>query len=148
MSNLTDAERTIIFNALTTAAHQYEKSVGLPGVPGSAEFMAAYQAALAGVPATLADLGVSRTRTGTVNGAIVGYYQDKLFTDALAPDSQRMRRAILERFRNDHGEKRLALLTKAHIVKLLNPMTPHAQKNWLKTIRGLMAYALSIPGHA
>jgi hypothetical protein len=25
MSNLTDAERTIIFNALTTAAHQYEK---------------------------------------------------------------------------------------------------------------------------
>ena len=25
MSNLTDAERTIIFNALTTAAHQYER---------------------------------------------------------------------------------------------------------------------------
>ena len=25
MSKLTDAERTIIFNALTTAAHQYEK---------------------------------------------------------------------------------------------------------------------------
>jgi hypothetical protein len=25
MSTLTDAERTIIFNALTTAAHQYEK---------------------------------------------------------------------------------------------------------------------------
>ena len=25
MSNLTDAERTIIFNAQTTAAHRYEK---------------------------------------------------------------------------------------------------------------------------
>jgi hypothetical protein len=32
---------------------------------------------------------------------------------------------------------------KAHIVKLLELMTPHAQKNWLKTMRGLMAYAVS-----
>jgi integrase/recombinase XerD len=119
------------------------KSFGLPGVPGSVEFMEAYQAALAGAPVSRTDLGASRTRTGTVNAAVVGYYKDKLFTDALAPESQRMRRAILERLRNEHGEKRIALLTKAHIVKLLEPMTPHAQKNWLKTTRGLMAYAVS-----
>jgi hypothetical protein len=115
------------------------KSFGLPGVPGSVEFMEAYQAAVAGAPVSRTDLGAGRTRTGTVNAAVVGYYKDKLFTEALAPESQRMRRAILERLRNEHGEKRIALLTKAHIVKLLGPMTPHAQKNWLKTMRGLMA---------
>jgi len=119
------------------------KSFGLPGVPGSVEFMEAYQAALAGAPVSRTDLGASRTTTGTVNAAVVRYYKDKLFTDALAPESQRMRRAILERLRNEHGEKRIALLTKAHIVKLLEPMTPHAQKNWLKTMRGLVAYAVS-----
>lgn len=66
-----------------------------------------------------------------------------MFTDALAPETQRMRRNILERFRKDHGDKRIALLRPSHIVKLLEPMKVHAQKNWLKTIRGLMAFALS-----
>jgi integrase/recombinase XerD len=119
-----------------------KKSFGLPGVPGSVEFMEAYQAALACAPNTRMDLGASRTRTGTVNAAVIGYYKDNLFTDALATESQRMRRAILERFRNDHGEKRIAVLTRAHIVRLLEPMKPHAQRNWLKTMRGLMAYAV------
>ena len=118
-------------------------SFGLPGLPGSAEFMEAYQAALAGAPMISTEVGVSRTKPGTVNSTIIGYYKDKLFTEALAPESQRMRRAILERFRNQHGEKRIALLTRTHIIRLLEPMKPHAQKNWLKAMRGLMAYAVT-----
>jgi len=118
------------------------KSVPLPGLPGSTEFMEAYQVALAGVPLP-PEIGASRTKPGTINAAIVVYYKSKAFTEALASETQRMRRNILERFRSDHGEKRIALLQRQHIVKLLEPMKPHAQRNWLKTIRGLMAFALA-----
>jgi integrase/recombinase XerD len=118
------------------------EAVALPGLPGSANFMDAYQAALAGA-APLLDIGASRTKTGTINAAIVGYYVHTNFTKGFAPETQKMRRAILERFRVEHGEKRIGLLQRRHIVKLLEAMKPHAQKNWLKALRGLMAYAVA-----
>lgn len=117
------------------------KAIALPGLPGSAEFMEAYQMALAGAP--ILDIGASRTRAGTISAAIAAYYRSKSFTQALAPATQQMRRNILERFRAEHGDKRIALLQRNHIVRLLETMKPHAQKNWLKTIRGLMAFAVS-----
>jgi integrase/recombinase XerD len=120
-----------------------QRSFALPGLPGSAEFMEAYQAALSGATKTSSDIGATRTKPGTVNATIVAYYASKSFTDVLAPETQRMRRNILERFRAEHGEKRIALLRRGHIVKLLETMKPHAQKNWLKTIRGLMAFAVA-----
>jgi len=119
------------------------KQIPLPGLPGSPEFMEAYQAALSGMTAPPSMIGASRTTAGTLNAAIVAYYASKSFIDGLAPETQRMRRNILERFRNEHGDKRMALLQRVHIVKLLEPMKPHAQKNWLKTIRGLMAFAVA-----
>ena len=119
------------------------KAIALPGLPGSAEFMEAYQAALAGTPSAVREIGASRTHAGTINAAIVAYYKHDSFTKALAPETQRMRRNILERFRAEHGEKRIALLQRSHIVALLERMKPHAQKNWLKTIRGLMAFAVA-----
>jgi integrase/recombinase XerD len=118
------------------------KSFTLPGLPGSPEFMDAYQVALAGAPET-SSIGASRTKAGTVNAAIVAYYGSKSFTDRFASETQRMRRNVLERFRAEHGEKRIALLRSDHVVKLLETMRPHAQKNWIKTIRGLMAYAVA-----
>jgi hypothetical protein len=42
------------------------KSVALPGLPGSAEFMESYQAALAGETAPRVEIGASRTRPGTI----------------------------------------------------------------------------------
>jgi integrase/recombinase XerD len=117
------------------------KAVALPGLPGSAEFMEAYQMALAGAP--MRDIGASRTKAGTINAAIAAYYHSTSFTAALAPATQRMRRNILERFRAEHGDKRIALLQRHHIAKLLETMRPYAQKNWLKTIRGLMAFAVT-----
>jgi integrase/recombinase XerD len=119
------------------------KSIALPGLPGSAEFMDAYQAALAGAAASHPEIGASRTKTGTVNAAIVAYLKHSSFTKSLAPGTQAMRRPILERFRVDHGNKRLALLQPHHIKKLLEPLKPFAQKNWIKTLRGLMAFAVA-----
>ena len=54
-----------------------------------------------------------------------------------------MRRNILERFRAVDGSKRVALLQHRHIIKILDGKKQHAKKNWLKTIRGLMAFAIA-----
>jgi len=77
------------------------KKIALPGLPGSAEFMAAYQAALD--RSQPIEIGASRTKPGSVNALIADYYGSEAFTKALSPASQRMRRNILERFRAANG---------------------------------------------
>jgi integrase/recombinase XerD len=116
------------------------RSVPLPGLPGSPEFMTAYQAALANVPPPI---DASRTKAGTVNAVIVAYYASRVFREELAPTTQRMRRNILERFRSDHGDKWLVDMQPRHVNALLDTMKPYARKNWLKTLRGLMAFAVA-----
>jgi site-specific recombinase XerD len=53
-----------------------------------------------------------------------------------------MRRAILERFRAEHGDKRIAKLERRHVEDILGRLKPFAAKNWLKTLRGLLKYAV------
>jgi integrase/recombinase XerD len=118
------------------------KAVPLPGLPGSDQFMDAYQVALSSTGNAL-EIGSRRTKPGTVNALVVTYYQSAQFTRGLAPETQRMRRNILERLRTNHGDKRVALIQRVHVAKLLEKMTPHAQKNWLKTLRGLMLFAVA-----
>jgi integrase len=117
------------------------RRIALPGIPGSDEFMTAYQLALAGQPARI-EIGAGRTKPGTVNAAIVGYYTSLAFR-SLAPGTQKMRRAILERFREAHGEKRIALLPYEFIARTLGKKSPFAARNWLKTLRGLLQFAVS-----
>jgi integrase/recombinase XerD len=114
--------------------------------------MEAYQAALAFASAAdNLEIGASRTKAGTVNAARVAYYKSKkYFISPLAPATQRIRRNILDGFcarqapsGQTYGDKRIALLQRSHIEKLLESMTPAAQRNWLKALRGLMAFALS-----
>jgi integrase len=118
------------------------KQVPLPGLPYSAEFMEAYQAALAGMTAPRHEIGASRTKPGTVNAAVVGYYQSLAFRE-LAPGTQAMRRAILERFRITRGDKRVATLPQKFIAHMLLQMGPVAARNWLKTLRGLLDFAMA-----
>ena len=46
----------------------------LPGLPGSAEFMTAYAAALDRLPEAKLAIGANRTIPGTVNAAIAAFY--------------------------------------------------------------------------
>jgi hypothetical protein len=46
-----------------------------------------------------------------------------------------MRRNILERFREEHGDKRIALIHKKAIQAILNKKTPAAALNWRKALR-------------
>jgi integrase len=118
------------------------KATALPGLPGSEEFMEAYQAALKACgDAGPSVLGASRTVSGTLNAAIVGYYASQDFNVELAKATQDTRRAILERWRAEDGDKRFAGIRAHHLIAMLRPMKPNAQKNWRKTIRGLMKFA-------
>ena len=66
-------------------------------MPWSPAFMAVYDAAVSEMPAK-PEIGVARTIAGTVNAALVSYYQSPTFT-GLAKSTQTNRRAILENFR-------------------------------------------------
>jgi hypothetical protein len=90
------------------------KTVALPGLPGSAEFMAAYQAALAGHSAPRIEIGAARTKPGTVAAAVAAYFGSIAFGN-LAPCTKRTQRYILERFREGHGEKSFTGLERKHV---------------------------------
>jgi integrase len=135
------------------------KSVALPGVPGSTEFMETYQAALAGETAPRPEIGASRTEPGTVS-ALVAMYLDcspasTSAFKALAAETQRTRRNILENVREAHGNKRVyrtethgrrvMLLTREHMQRIVNEKadTPFAQRNFLNTLRALFRWAVA-----
>ncbi len=117
------------------------KKVSLPGLPGSPEFMVAYQALIE--KSTPLNIGVSRTKPGSVDALIADYYCSDAFNKALSPASQRMRRNILERFRVANGGNQVAGMRREHVKKQIETRSPDAQKNWLKTLRGLMLFATS-----
>jgi integrase len=116
------------------------KRVPLQGEPGSSEFNRGYEAALHG---KREEIGFSRAIPGTVSAAIVSYYNSAAFA-SLASETRRVRRNILERFRVEHGDKRVALLQRAHIDRMVaaKAQTPAAARNFLNTIRALMQHCI------
>jgi integrase len=116
--------------------------VRLPSLPWSPEFMTAYEAALIGQP-TKIELGASRTVAGTVNAALVGYYQSSAF-GSLAESTRQTRRAILESFRKEHGHRITAELRRDHLQAIANKKTPAAARNFKKALRGLVEHCLSL----
>jgi integrase len=118
------------------------KAIPLPGLPGSEEFMDAYKAALGTVPQS-AKIGQSRTQPGTVNALIVSYYKSDEWLHNLAEDTRKTRHRYIERFRLQHGNKRVALLRSDHVARMLAEIRgPSAKRHWLKAIRGLLRSAV------
>jgi integrase len=113
------------------------KSVPLPGPIGSAEFWAAYQRALDGKVEIGKEL---RSTRGSVSAAIAAYLVSHQW-DALSPGTQRMRRAILERFRERYGEYPLGRINENFLTAYLEALKPHAARNHLKALRGLLRHA-------
>ncbi len=105
--------------------------------------MEAYNAALAGFRISRA-IGAARSEPGSLSAAIAAYYLHNFFLHGFSVETQKMRRAILERFRAEHGEKRIAMLQREHIARILGSKKPFAARNWLKTIRGLMQFSLEV----
>ncbi len=118
------------------------KSVPLPGLPWSPDFMAAYEAALADAPRI--EIGASRMKPGTVAAAVAGYFGSLAFA-GLAETTRRTRRQILERFRAEHGDKGIATLARAHVERMVNAKvaTPGTALNFLVVLRALMRHAVA-----
>jgi len=100
------------------------KAIPLPGLPGSEEFMAAYSAALASIPDHHSEIAVNRTHAGTINALVVAFYRSGEW-HALADETKKTRRPIIERFRAQHGDKRVALLRREHVLKMLAAIDNH-----------------------
>jgi hypothetical protein len=120
------------------------KAIRLPGMPGSEEFMTAYAMALSSTADRPLEIGAKRTIPGTINALAVAYYNSAEW-HALAAETQKSRRCIIERLRTEHGDKRVALLGRDHILKMLAAVrSPSARRSLLKTLRGLMKFAVPI----
>jgi integrase len=120
------------------------KGAPLPGLPGSAEFMDAYQAALAGSTAPRIEIGASRTKPGSVAAAVALYFGSMAFGN-LGPSTQSVRRRILERFREAYGERLFKGLERPHIEAMLagKIATPHAARHFLNALRAVTGVAIT-----
>jgi integrase len=119
------------------------KQVPLPGLPGSAEFMEAYAEAFG--TAQRVEIGASRSKPGTI-AALTAAYLASIAFGQLADETRRTRRNILERFRAEHGDKRVATLQRMHVERMVGTKaaTPAAARNFLNTLRAMMQFAVEI----
>jgi integrase len=117
--------------------------IRLHGLPGSEQFMAAYAQALAGLPdVDKPEIGAKRTLPGTINALVVSYYRSVGWT-ALEEGTRNLRRPVIERFRERHGSKRVALLRHEHVANMLAGIdTVPAKRAWLAAIRPLLQHAV------
>jgi len=114
-----------------------QKETPLPGLPGSAEFMAIYSAAIAGKTVS----GPERRPLAGSTMAVVSTYLDSRAFNVLAVETQRDRKRILNQFAGKFGDLPFALLGRKH-VELAIAGKPHAARNLLKALRGVCASAI------
>jgi integrase len=95
--------------------------VRLPGLPWSPEFMAVHEQMMATLKAPVpVVIGQARTKPGSINAALVAYYQSAAFCDGLAESTQGWRRRCLEQFRNDFGDVSIRKFEKRHAQKFVS----------------------------
>jgi hypothetical protein len=89
-------------------------------------------------------LGASRTVAGTVSAAVVAYYQSSAFTVELGGGTKKGQRSLIERFRSEHGDKRLRMLERRHVQAYVSSLKSAAvQRNMLRALRHFLKFALS-----
>src|ERR1700731_864136 len=115
--------------------------VRLPGPFGSHEFEAAYYAAMVGEPI---EIGAARTIPHSMNALIVAYYGSAEFK-RLRPGTARVYRRILERFREEHGDRDAAGMKPSNVRKAINALaeTPDAANHLLSLLSTLMELAIA-----
>jgi integrase len=114
------------------------KQITLPGELGSEEFTKAYLKAFGDAPEQ------AKGGPGSIDAAVTDYLSSRQFR-AMAPASRKMRRNILDRFREVYGVAPVAEMNSGHVSKILAEKmdTPPAAKNLLKTLRGFLDWCVS-----
>jgi integrase len=120
-------------------------STYIAGIPYAEDFMQRYHAALDGDAQQLQEFKDARVGPGTIDQVIVNFYRSTDFVK-LKSSTKKVRRNMLERFREQHGKKRVALLTPAHIKAILGDMAerPGAANGLLKALRVLLRHAVDM----
>lgn len=115
----------------------------LPGLPGSAEFMAAYQAAVSDV-ASAPPKGIKRAAPGSFSALVAGYYRSTEYQQ-LAKVTKVTYRNVIERFRADNGDRPVAAMQKEHVRRLVAARAEKtaAANSLLKMLRILMQFAVN-----
>jgi integrase len=116
------------------------ESVMLPGTPGEAAFMRAYETAMAGGKITV---GAARTIPGSVSALIAAYYESSNFKN-LKPGTQRHYRGEIERFRALNGDNPIAAMKPANVRALMDrrASTPAAANHLLRIVKALARFGL------
>jgi integrase len=111
----------------------------------TSEFMAEYQACLDRAAAPALTIGAARSKPGTVSALIAAYYASPEFL-GLSETSRATYRGIIERFRAEHGDKRVVTIERQHVKAIIGKKasTPAAANNLLDRLKGLMAFAVDI----
>jgi integrase len=127
------------------AATYYFKAA--PGTPEFEEELRSWHDAAGSHP----QIGLSRTRAGSVSDVIVRWYASRQFLGFEASTKSTFR-GIAERFRAEHGEKPIALIQREHVQRILSAKaaapgptgkpTIEASNNLLKVLRYLMRFAV------
>jgi integrase len=118
-------------------------SIRLDGPPGSSQFNESYAMALDanGGPSKV---GAGRNLHGSVSALIGLYGETHHFKDSISPQTRAQRWQILQRFRNEFGTLPVARIERKHMMLMLAKLTPAVQKNWVKALRPMFAYAVEI----
>jgi integrase len=115
----------------------------LTGHPWSEDFMRQYAAALDRETNHRAGVGASRTAPGSFSALCVAFYSSVEFA-RLEASTQAMQRGVLERFRRDHGHRRLADLKRSHLEAIVGSMEkPSAANNLIKVLKKVLEFAVS-----
>jgi site-specific recombinase XerD len=108
-------------------------------LPGTHEFLAEYQTFLGNA------LGVPKSRNveGTVSAVVSRFYCSAEFK-VLATGTQAAYRGIFERFRRNHGSKKIASIQTIHVNSLIDEMAdkPAAAKHFRLRLKALMDFAI------
>lgn len=119
------------------------RSIALPGLPGSVEFMEAYKLALVGKTAPARQIGEERTKPGSISALFVAYYSSADF-QALHKDTKRSYRCVLEPFRAKFGSAPVTDIKPEGLRKVMDGMRerPGAANNLRKRLRTVLAFAV------
>lgn len=114
-------------------------NVPLPGIPGSAEFMAAYDAAIGGSAPARKPKGTQ----GSIALAVLGFYRSADFAN-LKPRSRKLYRMILDHVVERHGHRMVADMPHAKARSMIEEIgaTRPAMANLTRAVlRKFMTYA-------
>jgi len=119
------------------------RPVPLPGLPGSIEFMAAYQAALAGMPPP--PPSSKHVIRGSLAEIAAGYFRSAGFQN-LSPSSQGLYRLALKPILEAHGHRLVRELPKAaarHVIEEIGATRPAMANLTRAVLSNVMAYAIA-----